>query len=227
METGLRRHPSTFGDVQAVLEKIGVELEASLGGMVPKCDKCGGGFRDCDNLLAVGCVKYHKVCPSKEELDRDGLTMKATAGAQKSAIYNAPFLLTIRVEVARGEVITFFFVKDEVGRKTSNDMFHVPYLPEDNDHAHSRRKIKNAVTPNSGHPIVSTSGNDGFEPVIASMKPLDVKGEAESKGQQYGIEATISKKGHGLCFTVTVLFTLADKQLEGQSLDLKIEPCEP
>jgi len=54
MEAGLKRQPSTFGDVRAVLDKIGVELEASLGGMIPRCDKCGGSFKDCDNLLAVG-----------------------------------------------------------------------------------------------------------------------------------------------------------------------------
>lgn len=226
MEAGMRRQPSTFGDVHAVLEKIGVELEASLGGMVPKCDKCGGGFNDCDNLLAVGCVKYHKVCPSPEVLAKDALTSKATAGAQKSAIRNAPFLLTIRVEVAPGEVITFFFVKDEATRKSSNDMFHVPYLPEDNEHAHSRRKTKHDIIPGSGYPIVSTGGNDGFDPVVASIHMIDDNKLESDNVEQFEIQATISKRCYGLCFTVTALFSWSLKELEGQSLDLKIEPCE-
>jgi hypothetical protein len=60
-EAGLKRKASVQGDVKGVLEKIGDQLEASLGGMVPKCGKCGGLFATCDNMVMAGMVKYHKV----------------------------------------------------------------------------------------------------------------------------------------------------------------------
>jgi hypothetical protein len=173
------------------------------------------------------CVKYHKVCPSQEELDRDVLSTKAVAGAQKSAIMHAPLLLTIRVQVGVGEFITYFFVKDESAKRTSNDMFHVPYQPEDNEHAHSKRTVKHAISFDGGFPIVDTSGSDGFSPVVGTVSSTAEEVESGSGASQL-ITASLTKKCYGLCFTVTVSFTwfMSSNELEGKALDLMIEPCE-
>jgi hypothetical protein len=57
-------------------------------------------------------------------------------------------------------------------RAGSNDMFHVPYQPEDNEHAHSKRTVKHAISFDGGFPTVDTSGSDGFSPVVGTVSSV-------------------------------------------------------
>jgi hypothetical protein len=227
----MRHRASETGDVKGVLEKIGDKLEACLGGMIPKCGKCSGPFQSSENMVMAGMVKFHKYCPSPEDLSKQ-LAENAGASSQISAVLSAPGLLTIRVEAACGQMLTFFFAKATVQNgpipeskissiETSIQASlatQITYCPDDSAHSKSKRKLKGALSESCQPPMVSAGGNDSFAAAPGVMVP-------DPQNEQIQIlRALILKTNLGLSFTAEVTFSWDEstRELEARTLILSV-----
>ena len=159
-QAGAPKRASHVGDVAGVKDAIGDELEAALGGMVPRCETCGEPFGASDEVLICGMIKYHKECRFGNTAARARTATAGTALSAREAARAAERLVTLKLFLPGGGGITFFFERSEDEKATAKarakkpgapaalvapasegDASLVVYAPDDAEHAKARRRV--------------------------------------------------------------------------------------
>jgi len=115
-QAGMKRQPSTRGDVNEVLDTIGDRLEETFRQLVPRCEICGGTFNFKSDDIEYRIQGDKRVPVAHAECrrlgrPRDGLVKSAQP--PRLAVKAAPAKFVVKI-AGNNKNLTIFFVKETV-----------------------------------------------------------------------------------------------------------------
>ena len=184
--------------------------------MVPRCEVCGLEFLASDSIVICGMSKAHAECRSGGRPAANG----APRVSPRELIRSSPNLLTLKVHLASGKMLTFFFLKTpetkatkaKAAKEARMEPSHASYTPDDAPHAPKSRPLASPL--------------DGATVAIAGDVELGCAPASIASNGSVVAELCATKMS--LTHRVVVKFRFDDQAqaLEAESLELAISvPC--